>query len=270
MGDLAAAHERYAVALAGLERADHIADVLGCSIATADFELTLGRLDDAQRTFERALALAEREQPVLRGTADMLAGLARVALERYDLALATDCLSRAEELGSPPSCRRTRIAGGSAMARVREAEGDLDAALGLLDEADRVYVGDYSPNVQPVPAVRARVLAAKGDVPGALAWAQHHDLSAGDELSYLREYEHVTLARILLAQRSPDATRDATALLDRLLVAAEGGGRVGTVIEILVLQSLAQPARSRHWSGRSRSRSHTGGSGCSSARASRW
>ena len=31
-----------------------------------------------------------------------------------------------------------------------------------------MYVGDYSPNVRPVPARRARVLAAHGDVAGAL------------------------------------------------------------------------------------------------------
>ena len=36
------------------------------------------------------------------------------------------------------------------MARLREAEGDLDGALALLDEAERVYVGDFAPNVQPV------------------------------------------------------------------------------------------------------------------------
>ena len=31
------------------------------------------------------------------------------------------------------------------MARIREAEGDLDGALDLLDEAERLYVGDFSP-----------------------------------------------------------------------------------------------------------------------------
>ena len=48
------------------------------------------------------------------------------------------------------------------MARVREAEGDLDAALELLDEAERVYTRDFSPNVRPVPAMRARVLDRAG------------------------------------------------------------------------------------------------------------
>jgi LuxR family maltose regulon positive regulatory protein len=239
-GDLATAHDRYVLALDGLERAGHIADALGCAIATADLELTLGRLDDAQRTFERALGLAEREETTLRGTADMLVGLSRVALERHDLALATDCLRRADELGDsaelPQNPYRSRVG----MARIREAEGDLAAALALLDEAARVYVGDYSPDVQPVPAVRARVLAAQGDAAGAAEWARQHHLAADDELSYIREYEHVTLARVLLARGSPEARAEATALLDRLLAAAEDGGRTGTAIEILVLQALAR------------------------------
>ena len=37
-------------------------------------------------------------------------------------------------------------------------------ALGLLDEADRVYDGDYSPNVAPVAAVRARLRLRRGCV----------------------------------------------------------------------------------------------------------
>jgi len=67
-----------------------------------------------------------------------------------------------------------------------------------------------------------------------------------DDLSYLREYEHVTLARILLARHTAAGAGDdllaALALLARLLAAAEAGGRTGTAIEILVLQALAHQA----------------------------
>jgi LuxR family maltose regulon positive regulatory protein len=80
------------------------------------------------------------------------------------------------------------------------------------------------------------VLAAAGRVDEALDWARTHGLTANDELSYMREYEHVTLARVLLAS---GATQQALDLLDRLLAAAEEGGRTGTALEILVLQALA-------------------------------
>jgi LuxR family maltose regulon positive regulatory protein len=133
------------------------------------------------------------------------------------------------------------------MARVREAGGDLDGALDLLEEAQRVYMGDFSPNVRPIPALRARVLAAQGRVGEALAWAREQGLSAEDDLSYLREFEHITLARVLLAmsraQRSDAPISDAARLLQRLLPAAEAGERTGSVLEILALQALTHHAR---------------------------
>jgi len=132
------------------------------------------------------------------------------------------------------------------MARLRVAEGDLLSALDLLDEAERVYVGDYSPNVQPIHATRARVLAAQGDLADARAWARQHQVGADDELSYLREYEHTTLARVLLAEHSvtgaSETLREAVGLLDRLLAAATDGGRAGTVIELEVLRAVAHRA----------------------------
>ncbi|RPI54913.1 MAG: LuxR family transcriptional regulator, partial [Chloroflexi bacterium] len=71
--------------------------------------------------------------------------------------------------------------------------------------------------------------------------------SSGDEPGYLREFEHITLARILIAQYESDqldgSIHEAVELLERLLQAAEEGGRTGSVIEILVLQALAHEAR---------------------------
>ena len=231
----------------GLQRAGHISDVLGCSITLADIRITQGRLGDALRTFEQALRLAA-DQPgtVLRGTADMYVGLSQIACERGDLPAAAQHLLRSQELGEHTGLPQNRYRWRVAMARVREAQGDLDGALSLLDEAQRVYMGDFSPNVRPVPASRARVLAAQGRVGEALAWARDHGLSAEDDLSYVREFEHITLARVLLAQyateRDQDSLHGATRLLERLLSAAEAGGRTGSVIEILVLLALAHHA----------------------------
>jgi LuxR family maltose regulon positive regulatory protein len=244
MGDLVTAHRSYGVAIAGLRRSGRIVDVLGCSLARADMELTLGRLGTAQRTLEDALELADQHRPegtgVMRGTADMLVALSRSAWHRNDLTDSAELLRRADELGEsaglPQNPYRWRVA----MARLRAAAGGFDTALELLAEAERVYVGDYSPAVHPIHATRARVLVASGDVAGALAWASQHAVRVDDELSYLREYEHLTLARVLLAQQTPEALSDAIALAERLLTAAEDGGRIGSVIEILALQAAAR------------------------------
>ena len=249
-GDIAAAHASYGISLQALTRAGHIADVLGCSIAMADMELRLGRLRDAESTLAGALDLAETNTPagstVMRGTADMLVGLSRVAWYRNDLVGVAGLLRGSDELGEAGSLAQNPYRWRVGMARLRAAEGDLSAAVDLLDEAERVYVGDYSPNVQPIHATRARVLAAKGDLAEARAWAREHQVGATDELSYLREYEHVTLARVLLAEHAAtgasDTLQDADALLGRLLAAAEAGGRAGTVIEVEVLRAVALSA----------------------------
>jgi LuxR family maltose regulon positive regulatory protein len=247
-GDLEAAHRAYSVCVEGLQRAGYLADVLGCSITLADIRITQGRLREAWGTYERALRLAANpDGTVLRGTADMYVGMSQIACERNDLSMATEYLRHAQELGEhtwlPQNPYRWRVA----MARVREAEGDLDGALELLEEAQRVYMGDFSPNVRPIPALRARVLAAQGRVEDALAWAREQGLSAVDNLSYLHEFEHITLARVLLArsrtQPSENSPQDVAGLLERLLEAAEAGERTGSVIEILVLQALTHHAR---------------------------
>lgn len=238
-GDLDEAYRRYMAATEGLAKAGRLADALGCSITLADLELTQGRLDDAESTFERALALAADEANTLRGTADMWVGLSRVAWHRNDLAKAAERLRRADELGEDMGLAQNPYRLRVATALLREAQGDVDSAIRLLDVAIRVYVGDYSPDVQPVAALRARLLAKHGRVAEALEWARRQGVSVDDDLSYLHEYEHVTLARVLLAQRTAGSMQQALDLLDRLLVAAEEAGRLGTALEILVLQALA-------------------------------
>jgi len=173
--------------------------------------------------------------------------MSEILRERDDLPSATEHLRRSQELGEhsglPQNPYRWRVA----TARIRAAEGDLGAALDLLGEAERVYVGDFFPNVRPIPALRARVWVAQGEWGDALGWARERRLSVDDDLSYLREFEHLTLARVLIAQftAEPDERTldEATRLLGRLLCAADEGARVGTVIEILVLQALADHAR---------------------------
>jgi LuxR family maltose regulon positive regulatory protein len=235
-GDLEPAHQSYAAGMASLRRAGHHADALGCTIALADIRIAQGRLREAVRTYEQALQLAaEQGAPVLRGTADMHVGLSQLHRERNDLDAAMQHLLTSQSLGEhtglPQNPYRWRVA----MARIREAYGDLEGALDLLQDAERLYVGDFFPNVRPVSALKARVWVAHGKLDKAVDWAREQGLSVEDDLSYLREFEHITLARVLLARH---AIPDAMGLLERLLRAAGDGARTGSVIEILVLQAI--------------------------------
>jgi LuxR family maltose regulon positive regulatory protein len=193
------------------------------------------------RTYEQTLqGVPEHGGPVLRGTADMYVGMSEVHRERDDLHAATQQLLRSQELGEHTGLPQNQYRWQVAMARIAEAEGNLAGALDLLNEAERLYMGDMFPNVRPVPALKARVLIAQGRVGEALGWARQQGLSVDDDVSYLREFEHITLARMLLAQRAEASVHEAARLLERLLLAAEEGERTGRVIEILVLQALTR------------------------------
>jgi LuxR family transcriptional regulator, maltose regulon positive regulatory protein len=243
-GDLEAAHRSYAEGMARMLRAGIIAQAIGCVIALADIRIGQGRLREALGTYEQGLQLATAQSsPILRGTADMHVGMSELLCEQNDLHAATEHLLRSQELGEhmglPQNPYRWRVA----MARIKHAQGDLDGAFALLKEAERRYVGDFFPNVRPVAALVARLRVVQGQLAEALGWVRAQGLSAQDELSYLHEFEHITLARVLLAHsksdRSGHSMREAIGLLDRLLAAAQAGERTGRVIEILIFQALA-------------------------------
>ncbi len=243
-GDLEAAHRSYADGMASLQKAGNISDAINGAIALAAIRMAQGRLREAMRTYERGLQLAtEQGEPVLRGTADMYVGRSELHRESDDLHAATQHLLRSKELGEHTGFPQNRYRWRVAMARIREAQGDLDGALDLLDEAERLYMSDFSPNVRPIAALVTRVWVAQGRLGEALDWARERGLSVSDDLSYLREFEHITLARVLLARYTSDRTEhsmlEAMGLLERLLQAAEEGERTGSIIEILVLQALA-------------------------------
>jgi len=115
----------------------------------------------------------------------------------------------------------------------------------LLDEAGRVYVKTPIPDTRPIEALKAKVYLKQGRLAEAQDWARVRGLSADDKISYLGEFEHLTLARALMAeyqvQQSKHSIVKATELLERLLRAAEAQSRTGSVIEILLVQALA------HW-----------------------
>ena len=247
-GDLEAAHRSYADGMAHLQKAGYISDAINGSITLAAIRIAQGRLREAMRTYEHALRLAaEQGDPAMRGTADMYVGMSEIHREHDDLEAATQNLLRSKEQGEHTGFPQNRYRWRVAMARIREAQGDPDGALDLLGEAEHLYMSDFSPNVRPISALKTRVWVAQGRLTEALDWAREQSLSAHDDLSYVREFEHVTLARVLMERSKSDradrSMLDAMGLLERLLQAAEAGGRLGSVIEILVLQGLAQEAR---------------------------
>src|SRR5262249_39206418 len=202
-----------------------------------------GNLDAALATYRHALEVAgESSQAALTGMAHV--GLARVLYERDELDAALDHATRGVTLCRRLAFTQPLAAGLAVVAWVRHAHGDAAGALEAMGEAGQAGL---SPQVaallNPVPSQRARLLLAQGDVHAAAEWATAAGLSPGDEPDYPREPAYLALARVLLAQHAPGA---ALALLQRLLGAAAGQGRTGSVIEIQPLRALALAACGDH------------------------
>lgn len=246
-GDLEAAHRSFAEGVAHQQMAGHTRFQIAGTYILADIRIAQGRLHEAVRTYEQSLQLATEQGEPVWGTAHLYVGLSELHRERGDLEAAKQHLLRSKELDEHGGLPETRYRWYVAMARIKEAQGDLDAALDLLDEAERQYVESPDPDVRPVAALKTRVWVAQGRLAEALGWTREQGLSAHDDLSYLREFEHITLARVLLARYESDREEryihEAMGLLERLLKAAEEGGRMGSVIEVLVLQALAHEAQ---------------------------
>lgn len=247
-GDLETAHRSFAQAMTSFEKAGNVLFAITGAYILADIRLAQGRLRDALRTYERSLQMAaDQGQPPMRGTADLYLGLSEMHCERGDLQAATENLLKSEALSEHAALPRWQYRWCLAQARIKEARGDLDDALKLLDEAERLYLRGPVPDMRPIPALKARVWARQGNLAPALAWASEHGLSPDDELSYMREFEHLTLARVLLAQYERDheeqTIQQALDLIQRLLLAAQAGDRQGSMIEILLLQALARQAQ---------------------------
>ena len=88
------------------------------------------------------------------------------------------------------------------LAWIRQATGDPAGALDAIGEAGRVAPGPAG-LLNPVPAQRARLLLAQGDLAAAARWAAERGLTADDEPDYPSEPGHLVLARVLLAQDLP-------------------------------------------------------------------
>lgn len=247
-GDLETAHQTMADGMASLRRVGNLLFATSGTFVLANIRIAQGRLRDAMVTYEEVLQrVSAQGEPALQGTADLYLGLCELHHEQGNVEAARQYLLKSQELGERAALLEWPYPLYLAQARIKISQGDLNGALELLNEAERLYRRGPVPDVRPVTALRARVWIEQGRFTEVLGWAQRQELSVDDDLGYLHEFEHITLARALIAryetERAEHSIRKAVGLLARLLKAAEEGGRNGSVIEILVLQALAHKAQ---------------------------
>ena len=200
-----------------------------------------GRLETAAGTYRQALEIipgASRTALPAAGIAHV--GLAEVTYQRNELDAALRHVS--DGIGA---CRQLNFTqplatGLATLAWIRQAQGDVVGAREAMEEAGQAAPGPgVAGLLNPVPAQRARLQLAQGDVAAAARWAQQRGLGPDDEPGYPREPEYLVLARVLLAQDRPGV---ALAVLDRLHAMAASQDRAGSLIEIQALQALASAA----------------------------
>lgn len=126
------------------------------------------------------------------------------------------------------------------LARIQLARGNRTDAAGAIEKAAQLLQagGIFSEARSAVESAQARLWLAGGDWPSIERWtaALERRFGSRDPLPYEDELAHITRARVFLARNEPD---DAVRLLSGLEESARSAGRMGRVVEILLLRALA-------------------------------
>jgi len=163
-------------------------------------------------------------------------GLAEALYEQDELTAAHEHATEGVALSRQLAFTQPLATGLAMLARIRQAQGDTAGAMDAIGQAERVELSlQVAPLLNPVPAWRAQLLLANGEV-AAARWASGRELGTDDEPGYPREREYLVLARVLLAEHAYDR---ALGLLERMHGQAAAQQRTGSVIEVAALQALA-------------------------------
>lgn len=197
-----------------------------------------GHLGAALRTYQEGLEFAAQAgSGVVLSTAVAHVGMAEVFYERDQLEQALQHANEGISLGRQLTSTQALASGLATLAWIRQARGDPSGAREAMEEATQVIPSLEIVSLHnPVPAERARLSLAQGDVKETARWAAERGLDAEDKPGYAGELEYLVLARYLLKQNQPAR---ALTLLERLGALAKAQERLGSLVEIQALQALA-------------------------------
>jgi len=238
-GRLAAAEHAFVSSGAGWRAAGQHTVTAWGMYQLAQVQRARGRLDDAIQTSRQALEItAEPGHALLPAAGPAYVRLAEVAYQRNELDTALRHVTQGIVLCRQFVYTAPLATGLATLALIRQATGDPAGALEAINEAGQASQGPAG-LLNPVPARRAQLLLAQGDLQAAARFMHVQGVGPADKPDYSREPEQLLLARVLLAQGRPD---QALALLDRMHAAAAVEDRTGSLIETGALRALALAA----------------------------
>jgi LuxR family transcriptional regulator, maltose regulon positive regulatory protein len=203
----------------------------------AQLQVEQGHLSKAARTYRQIIQEAETIGGQLATVAGWAyVGMGEVLREWNELDEGVRSVIEGIERGRQGGNESLVASGSTTLARLKLAQGQVDDALDLTMQVEQLAQTCTIPLIAShAAAMQALIWVARGNTAVARHWVREAQLSVNDELSYAREFEHMTLARVLLAQGQYET---ALPFLQRLLLAARAGGRRRKVIEVLLLQAL--------------------------------
>jgi LuxR family maltose regulon positive regulatory protein len=240
-GDAAAGSTALAEARAISQAAGNSYAACMITFELAQNQVSQGRLHQAEQSYRQTLdQVAEGGRlaavgPLYVGRGDLQREWNNLEPAARDL---EEGIARCQQMGNIVIL----LLGYVSLTRVKQAQGDRAGADDLIQKIEQIlYSRHLSPhNAAQHAAWHARLSLQQGDIALAWRWAQDRGLGVDDALDPAHEIEYLTWARVLISQRRPAV---AAQLLERMLRLAERQGRMGNVVEILVLQALAQQAR---------------------------
>lgn len=204
--------------------------------AAAQVQISQGQVSAAQETCQEAIRLARGERMLPLGLAYIVLGW--VTLERNQLDQAEMLLKDGTALSRQGGLVDDVVLGLILLTRVLAARGTVQPALQLIQEVRSIILVRNVPRMDGLAAaIEARLHLALGQVDQAKHWSDTYQVERG---SAGQEVADLVLVQVLLASGRLDALPP---LLQALHDRASQAGRIGTLLEVMLLWSLYHHAR---------------------------
>lgn len=207
-------------------------------------QIRQGKLRQAAQTYQQAF----QEQPLPPDKVTPLYGVpfigrGELLYEWNNLEAAAEHLHHGVTLCQQwPALVEFLVDGVAGSMRLLQAQQDIEGAFNLIQTIEEKVTSQsalFQWKLPRLAACRTRLWLSPTsfNLTAAVSWAKTSGLSLTNDPPYVYEFEYLTLVRILIAQGKID---EALTMLVKIERVAAKAGRMGSVLECLILQALAQ------------------------------